>query len=433
MVGYPFYTNLLQDRIQSRLDRQIASPELKQAYIDRNIGIGDSLTRIIIPDLDVDVVVVEGTTASALRAGAGHYPDTPLPCEIGNVGIAGHRTTYGRPFHNMDLLKPGMEITLQTPIGDCTYEITQEPFAVSPKSGRGRGQHARRSHPHPHHVPSEGQRPPAPHHQGHHGAQQPRDRSRLMRRRFPLVVAVRGRAAADGPRRARAGRGLRRVERVVADDAVVHGRRRRARHRATSPGAPRGTINFLITPSGDRSVRVLDARARRQLWPHACQLRHRLQLRVQRHLLGAWPPPTPPTTTPSSAMTKRPASGTVAVAMPAPAVTGVSASGGGRSITVVWNDMTFAAPDLSGYVVERQIGDGAFMQVAALGVDATSFVDDSLPTNAGQATYRVSSTRPSPDGTKVSAASATGATPFVAAPTPPSDDGDPPGDGTDTR
>ena len=133
MVGYPFYTNLLQDRIQSRLDRQIASPELKQAYLDRNIGIGDSLTRIIIPDLDVDVVVVEGITASALRAGAGHYPDTPLPCEIGNVGIAGHRTTYGRPFHNVDLLRPGMEVTLQTPIGECTYEITEEPFAVSPK------------------------------------------------------------------------------------------------------------------------------------------------------------------------------------------------------------------------------------------------------------------------------------------------------------
>ena len=133
MVGYPFYTNLLQDRIQSRLDRQIASPELKQAYLERNIGIGDSLTRIIIPDIDVDVVVVEGTTASALRAGAGHYPDTPLPCEIGNVGIAGHRTTYGRPFHNLDLLKPGMEVTLQTPIGECTYEITEEPFAVSPK------------------------------------------------------------------------------------------------------------------------------------------------------------------------------------------------------------------------------------------------------------------------------------------------------------
>jgi len=132
-VGYPFYTNLLQDRIQSRLDREIASPELRQAYLDRNVGIGDSLTRIKIPDIEVDVVVVEGTTASALRAGAGHYPNTPLPCEVGNVAIAGHRTTYGRPFHNVDLLGPGSQITLETPIGSCTYEVTQEPFAVSPK------------------------------------------------------------------------------------------------------------------------------------------------------------------------------------------------------------------------------------------------------------------------------------------------------------
>jgi sortase A len=131
-IGYPFYTNLLQDRYQSRLDRQIESPEIRQAYLDRNVAIGDSLTRILIPDIDVNVVVVEGTTASALRAGAGHYPETPLPCEVGNVSIAGHRTTYGRPFHNVDQLQVGDEITLETPIGTCTYEVNQAPFPVTP-------------------------------------------------------------------------------------------------------------------------------------------------------------------------------------------------------------------------------------------------------------------------------------------------------------
>src|SRR3546814_1729232 len=109
-----------------RSDRQIASPELKQDYLDRNVDVGDSLTRLTIPSIEVDVVVVEGTTASALRAGAGHYADTPLPCEIGNVAIAGHRTTYGRPFHNVDLLEVGDEITLQTPIGECTYAVSEE-------------------------------------------------------------------------------------------------------------------------------------------------------------------------------------------------------------------------------------------------------------------------------------------------------------------
>jgi sortase A len=132
MLAYPFYTNLYQSRLQDRLNRQLASPELQQAYRSRSLGEGDALTRIRIPAIDVDVVVVEGTTASALRAGAGHYPQTPLPCERGNVAIAGHRTTYGKPFHNLDRLKTGDEIILETPIGTCTYKVDKGPFVVLP-------------------------------------------------------------------------------------------------------------------------------------------------------------------------------------------------------------------------------------------------------------------------------------------------------------
>lgn len=133
MIGWPYFTNLYQERVvQSDLEGELASGELKEKYLDRSLGEGDALTRLQIPSLDVDVVVVEGVTASALRAGAGHYPFSPLPCEIGNVSIAGHRTTYGRPFHNVDLLSPGDLIVLDTPIGTCTYQVSQEPFVVAP-------------------------------------------------------------------------------------------------------------------------------------------------------------------------------------------------------------------------------------------------------------------------------------------------------------
>lgn len=133
MIGYPFYTNLYADRRQDQLERQFSSDELRQAYSAGEVQEGDSLTRIIIPAIDVDVVVVEGVSPSALRAGAGHYPSTPLPCEDGNVGIAGHRTTYGRPFHNLDLLSPGDEIILQTPLGECHYSVTEDsPQIVRP-------------------------------------------------------------------------------------------------------------------------------------------------------------------------------------------------------------------------------------------------------------------------------------------------------------
>jgi sortase A len=132
LVGYPFATNMWQDRIQQRLDNQIASPELQQAYKERKVETGDSLTRIKIPALGLDTVVVEGITPSALRAGAGHYPQTSLPCEGGNVGIAGHRTTYGRPFGNLDQLKPGDTIELTTPIGGCVYQVSKAPYVVAP-------------------------------------------------------------------------------------------------------------------------------------------------------------------------------------------------------------------------------------------------------------------------------------------------------------
>ncbi len=132
LVGFPFATNMWQDRMQDRLAEQIASPELQQAYKERKIETGDSLTRIKIPALDLNTVVVEGITPSALRAGAGHYPQTALPCEGGNVSIAGHRTTYGRPFGNVDQLKPGDTIELTTPIGGCVYQVSRAPFVVAP-------------------------------------------------------------------------------------------------------------------------------------------------------------------------------------------------------------------------------------------------------------------------------------------------------------
>jgi len=132
LVGYPFFTNVWQDRIQAQLDDQLVSPELQQAYREGRVETGDSLTRIRIPALDVDVVVVEGITPSALRAGVGHYPQTALPCSDGNVAIAGHRTTYGRPFGNIDQLKEGDTIDLITPIGACQYKLSKDPFVTPP-------------------------------------------------------------------------------------------------------------------------------------------------------------------------------------------------------------------------------------------------------------------------------------------------------------
>ncbi len=130
MLAYPFATNLYQDRLQTKLAIEFERPGLKQAYSEGELAIGDPMTRLKIPAIDVSTVVVEGTTASALRAGAGHYVNTPLPGEAGNVGIAGHRTTYGKPFADLDRLKPGDDIILETPIGAHVYRVSRDPFVV---------------------------------------------------------------------------------------------------------------------------------------------------------------------------------------------------------------------------------------------------------------------------------------------------------------
>jgi len=131
LLAYPLATNYMQDRLQSKLAIQLHSAQNKAAYASGHTPLGDALTRIVIPTIKVDTVVVEGTGASALRAGAGHYPNTPLPGEEGNVAIAGHRTTYGKPFANLDHLTAGDQIVLETPIGQHVYRVTRPPFVVS--------------------------------------------------------------------------------------------------------------------------------------------------------------------------------------------------------------------------------------------------------------------------------------------------------------
>lgn len=128
LVSYPFATDLWAERIQKGLVTQLAANA--GDYRLGKIQVGEALTRLEIPRLGVDVIVVEGTTPAALAAGAGHYPSTPLPGEIGNVAVAGHRTTYGKPFNRMDELVAGDKVIMTTPLGRYTYEVTSRPWVV---------------------------------------------------------------------------------------------------------------------------------------------------------------------------------------------------------------------------------------------------------------------------------------------------------------
>ena len=67
--------------------------------------------------------VVEGVELRDLRTGAGHMPWTPLPGQLGNSVISGHRTTHGAPFHELDELEPGDSIEVETATGVHVYAV----------------------------------------------------------------------------------------------------------------------------------------------------------------------------------------------------------------------------------------------------------------------------------------------------------------------
>jgi sortase A len=127
MFSFPVGTDLYSQVEQGQLREQFRAPAVQEAYRERRIEVGAGLTTLRIPKIDVEVLVVEGTTPAALRAGAGHYVETPLPGEAGNVAIAGHRTTYGRPLNRMDELGPGDLVELETPLAVHTYRAV-DPF-----------------------------------------------------------------------------------------------------------------------------------------------------------------------------------------------------------------------------------------------------------------------------------------------------------------
>lgn len=85
---------------------------------------GDAIARLRVPRLGLDVVVVDGTSPGDLRGGPGRHRDTFMPGEGELVYVAGHRTTYGAPFSEIDRLEPGDSITVELPYGTVDYRVT---------------------------------------------------------------------------------------------------------------------------------------------------------------------------------------------------------------------------------------------------------------------------------------------------------------------
>ena len=84
---------------------------------------GQGIGRIEVPSIGIDFTLIEGTDTASLQSGPGRYPDTAFPGQGRTIGIAGHRTTYLAPFHDIDKIEPGDDVIVEMPYAAFTYEV----------------------------------------------------------------------------------------------------------------------------------------------------------------------------------------------------------------------------------------------------------------------------------------------------------------------
>jgi len=79
------------------LDPYAPTPEVRHGTIE-------------IPKIGLSQPLFEGVTLTAINRGPSHWPGTAMPGQLGNVVVAGHRTTYTRPFWDLQALVPGDQL-----------------------------------------------------------------------------------------------------------------------------------------------------------------------------------------------------------------------------------------------------------------------------------------------------------------------------------
>lgn len=143
MVSFSYISQLAQDRAAKEVQRALASsleivkedsdpeqsdpgePSGREYEIEvPRYSEGDPVGRIVSENKEIEAFFVMGTTEKSLSKGPGVFYGGPLPGQDGNTAIAGHRTSHGAPFKNIDKLKIGSSVLVETEYGTFKYVVT---------------------------------------------------------------------------------------------------------------------------------------------------------------------------------------------------------------------------------------------------------------------------------------------------------------------
>ncbi|MFD4293649.1 class E sortase [Rhodococcus sp. NPDC058532] len=125
-----FWTNIVSGRLQDEVDNGLAQSWAQGSGAAGDAPVappvptpGEGFARLHFPTLGAAYAVVEGTSNEDLKAGPGHYTDTQLPGEPGNVAIAGHRNGSGAVFEHLDRLGACDAVVVETRTEWMTYRL----------------------------------------------------------------------------------------------------------------------------------------------------------------------------------------------------------------------------------------------------------------------------------------------------------------------
>ena len=119
-------TDEFQESFISIASKTLTNQAAKAEFLPDVVG------RLTILSANINHYVVFGATLNKLEYGPGYILGTSLPGTGGNFAIAGHRTTYGAPFGNLDETEVGDSILFQTNTNQYEYVITEVKI-VSPE------------------------------------------------------------------------------------------------------------------------------------------------------------------------------------------------------------------------------------------------------------------------------------------------------------
>ena len=127
-VGWQlWWTDVVSDadaaQVVDTLQADFDDPEWVQP---KHVKIGDAFAIVRIPRFGAKYArpLYEGTTTDVLQRGIGHYVDTAGPGEVGNLAMAGHRTTYGKPFNKIAEMKKRDVVLVETKEAWYVYRVT---------------------------------------------------------------------------------------------------------------------------------------------------------------------------------------------------------------------------------------------------------------------------------------------------------------------